>query len=84
MLAFVMATQGQLMRHLRVVPRLIRTNAALGDEAFGFAEMVGHWIGYWHFSSVTRQISGTEFGNVPPLRERVLPRTAPLGLDISR
>ncbi len=67
-LAFVMARQGQLLRHLRVVPRLLRRNAALGREAFGFGEMVNLWITYWHFASVTRQISGTQFGSVPEAR----------------
>jgi hypothetical protein len=65
MLAVVMAGQGELMRHLRIVPRVVRRNAALGHDAFGFGQMVNHWITYWHFASVTRQISGTEFGNVP-------------------
>jgi radical SAM superfamily enzyme YgiQ (UPF0313 family) len=74
MLAFVMAGQGQLSRHLRVVPRVLRRNAALGPGAFGFGEMVDLWITYWHFASVTRQLSGTRFGNVPgvrPAREAV-------------
>ena len=68
MLALVMARQGQLSRHLRVVPRVLRRNAALGPDAFGFGEMVNHWITYWHFACVTRQISGTDFGNVPEVR----------------
>lgn len=67
-LAFVMAKQGQLLRHLRVVPRLLRKNAALGPDAFGFGEMVNLWITYWHFASVTRQLSGTQFGIVPEAR----------------
>jgi hypothetical protein len=33
--------------------------------------MVNYWITYWHFASVTRQIGGTEFGNVPQVREQV-------------
>jgi hypothetical protein len=65
MLAYVMAGQGQLLRHLRAAPRVLRRNAALGPRALGFAEMVNHWITYWHFASVTRQLSGTRFGNVP-------------------
>jgi radical SAM superfamily enzyme YgiQ (UPF0313 family) len=68
MLACVMAGQGQLARHLRVVPRVLRRNAARGTDAFGFGELVNHWITYWHFASVTRQISGTQFGNVPEVR----------------
>lgn len=68
MLALVMIGQGQLWRHLRVVPRVLRRNAALGTDAFGFGEMVNHWITYWHFASVTRQLSGTQFGNVPQAR----------------
>jgi hypothetical protein len=79
MLAFVMAAQGQLMRHLRIVPCVVRTNAALGHEAFGLGPMVNHWISYWHLASVTRQISGTEFGNVPEVRERVQAKAIPLG-----
>ena len=65
MLALVMARQGQLLRHLRVCPSVLRRNAALGPEAFGFGELVDYWITYWHFASVTRQLSGTRFGNVP-------------------
>jgi radical SAM superfamily enzyme YgiQ (UPF0313 family) len=68
MLALVMARQGQLSRHLRVLPRVLRRNAALGPDAFGFGEMVNYWITYWHFACVTRQISGTDFGNVPEVR----------------
>lgn len=68
MLACVMARQGQLPRHLRVVSRVLRRNAALGSESFGFGEMVNHWITYWHFACVTRQLSGTQFGNVPKVR----------------
>ncbi|SRR5258708_529937 len=64
-------SRGELMRHLRIVPRVVRRNAALGHYAFGFGRMVNHWITYWHFASVTRQISGTEFGNVPEGRERI-------------
>jgi radical SAM superfamily enzyme YgiQ (UPF0313 family) len=71
LLAFVMAGQGQLLRHLRVLPGVVRSNRALGDAGFGFGAMVNHWITYWHFASVTRQIGGTEFGNVPQAREQV-------------
>jgi radical SAM superfamily enzyme YgiQ (UPF0313 family) len=65
MLASVMARRGQLWRHLRFVPSVMRKNAALGADAFNFGEMVSAWITYWHFASVTRQIQGTQFGNVP-------------------
>lgn len=65
LLALVMARHGQLLRNLRVAPRVLRRNAALGPDAFGFGEMVNLWITYWHFASVTRQLSGTNFGNVP-------------------
>lgn len=65
LLALVMARQGQLLRNLRAAPRVLRRNAALGPDAFGFGEMVNLWITYWHFASVTRQLSGTNFGNVP-------------------
>jgi len=64
MLAGVMARQGQLIRHLRACRRVLRRNAKLGSDAFGFDELVNFWITYWHFASVTRQISGTQFGNV--------------------
>ena len=66
MLAGVMARQGQLLRHLRACRHVLRRNASLGSDAFRFGELVGHWITYWHFASVTRQISGTQFGNVLP------------------
>ncbi|HKP45651.1 MAG TPA: radical SAM protein [Pyrinomonadaceae bacterium] len=72
-LAFVMARKRQLLRHLRVVPRIVRTNASLGNDAFGFGEMMDHWISYWHFASVTRQISGTEFGNVTKRSKHIQP-----------
>jgi hypothetical protein len=39
--------------------------ATLGANAFSFSDLVALWITYWHFASVTRQISGTQFGNVP-------------------
>src|SRR6266404_7514682 len=52
MLAFVMAGQGQLLRHLRVCPRLLRRNSLLGSDAFGFGDIVSHWITYWHFACV--------------------------------
>jgi hypothetical protein len=38
MLAFVMARQGELLRHLRVVPRVLQRNAARGPDALGFCE----------------------------------------------
>ena len=65
MLAFVMAGNGQLIRHLRACIRVLRRNATRGPNAFEFSELVALWITYWHFASVTRQISGTQFGNVP-------------------
>lgn len=68
LLAFVMAGQGQLLRHLRVCLRLLRRNAALGPDAFAFGDIVNYWITYWHFACVTRQLSGTQFGNVPGVR----------------
>jgi radical SAM superfamily enzyme YgiQ (UPF0313 family) len=69
MLTFVMARQGQLLRHLRVVPRVLQRNAARGPDAFGFCDLVSYWITYWHFACVTRQLSGTQFGNVPAVAE---------------
>ena len=65
MLSFVMAGHGQLIRHLRACRRVLRRNATLGPNAFSFSDLVALWITYWHFASVTRQISGTQFGNVP-------------------
>jgi hypothetical protein len=65
MLAFVMASHGQLTRHLRACGRVLRRNATLGPNALSFNDLVALWITYWHFASVTRQISGTQFGNVP-------------------
>ena len=65
MLACVMARKRELLRHLRVCPRILRRNAALGADGFSFGDMVSIWITYWHFASVTRQIKGTQFGNVP-------------------
>lgn len=65
MLALVMARHGQLIHHLRACGRVLRRNATLGANGFGFEELVSLWITYWHFASVTRQISGTQFGNVP-------------------
>jgi len=65
MLAVVMAGHGQLTHHFRACRRVLRRNATLGSNAFSFGELVSHWITYWHFASVTRQISGTQFGNVP-------------------
>ena len=79
LLVFVMAKQRQLLRHVQAVSRVLRKNAALGEDRFGFGEMVGHLIAYWHFSSVTRQISGTMFGNVPQGSEsRVVQGEVPL------
>lgn len=64
-LATQMAENGQLWRNVRTFPRVLRKNAALGPHAFGFAELLNLWIYYWHFASVTRHISGTQFGIVP-------------------
>jgi radical SAM superfamily enzyme YgiQ (UPF0313 family) len=78
MLALVMTGQGQLLRHLRVCQRVLRRNAALGADAFGLGEMVGLWITYWHFASVTRQLGGTQFGNVPEVhRAREVIQSSP-------
>jgi hypothetical protein len=65
MLALVMARHGQLIRHLRACRRVLQRNATVGSKSFSFGELVALWITYWHFASVTRQISGTQFGNVP-------------------
>ena len=77
MLALVMARHGQLTRHLRACRRVLRRNATRGSNAFSFGELVGLWITYWHFACVTRQISGTQFGNVPAneafINDRVQP-----------
>lgn len=82
MLALVMARQGQLLRHLRACRRVLRKNTTLGPDAYGFADMVNHWITYWHFACVTRQIRGTDFGTVPGVRRplvRKWPGTKALG-----
>lgn len=65
LLAFVMARQSELGRHLRVLLNVVKRNRVLGRDRFTFGEMVNHWISYWHFARVTRQVSGTEFGIVP-------------------
>ena len=67
-LALVMARERQLRRHVRILREVLRRNRALGPAASNFAEMVNHWISYWHFACVTRQISGTEFGIVPKIK----------------
>ncbi len=68
LLALVMADHGELLLCLRVCRRVLWRNAALGPDGFGFGEMVNLWISYWHFASVTRQLSGTQFGSVPEVR----------------
>lgn len=70
MLAGVMARQGVLWRHLRAYRRVVRKNAALGPRALGFIDLMNHWIAYWHFASVTRQLSGTDFGNIAAVSSR--------------
>ena len=70
MLAGVMARQGVLWRHVRAYRRVVRRNAALGPRALGFIDMMNHWIAYWHFASVTRQLSGTDFGNIAAVSNR--------------
>lgn len=69
-LAYVMTKKGELVRHLRVCRRVLLKNASLGTDRLGFEEVVNHWINYWHFASVTRQISGTQFGTVTKARPR--------------
>lgn len=64
MLAAVMARHGLLLQHARALRRVWRKNATLGPSAYGFGELVGFWITYWHFACVTRQHSGTDFGTV--------------------
>jgi hypothetical protein len=51
------------------MPGVLKRNAALGPDAFGFCALVSHWITYWHFASVTRELSGTQFGNVPAVAD---------------
>jgi len=70
LLAWVMATQGQFLRHVRACRRVLRRNAVLGRNAFGFAALVEHWLVYWHFACVTRRITGTDFGNIPSVPAR--------------
>jgi radical SAM superfamily enzyme YgiQ (UPF0313 family) len=64
-LVYVFAVNGVLSKHLRVAARVIKQNAALGPKGFGFDALVNLWIHYWHFTRVTQQINGTEFGTVP-------------------
>ncbi len=63
-LAFHMMRSRSLLRHSRVLRDVIRKNRRLGRSRLSFAEFVGHWITYWHFASVTRDISGTDFGSI--------------------
>ena len=81
-LAYVIARKGQLWQHLPVSSRVVRRNAALGANAFGFEALVNLWVMYWHFASITRHLSGTDFGTVPqpltrPLIEPELPFAIP-------
>jgi hypothetical protein len=78
-LALEMARKGELSRNLKVCPRVLRRNAALGEDAFGFEALVNLWINYWHFASVTRRLSGTEFGTVPKARPDYLRELKPEG-----
>ncbi|HEX7722926.1 MAG TPA: radical SAM protein, partial [Pyrinomonadaceae bacterium] len=66
-LAYVMARTGQLRRQGRVLRRVMRRNSTLGANALDIEALVNLWISYWHFASVTRYLSGTEFGS---LRQR--------------
>lgn len=84
MLALVMAGNGQLTRHLRACRRVLHRNATLGANAFSFGELVALWITYWHFASVTRQISGTQFGNVPASRTFVNDPVRPYNIHEQR
>ena len=52
--------------------------ATLGANAFSFSALVALWITYWHFASVTRQISGTQFGNVPENKAFIKDHAEPL------
>jgi radical SAM superfamily enzyme YgiQ (UPF0313 family) len=60
----VIARKGQLWQHVRVSLRVVRRNVALGPNAFGFEALVNLWVTYWHFASITRHLSGTNFGTV--------------------
>jgi radical SAM superfamily enzyme YgiQ (UPF0313 family) len=69
-----MARRGQFMRNARAAVWVTRDNRSLGSARLSFAELVGHWITYWHFASVTRNIAGTDFGTVkevPARREAI-------------
>lgn len=64
-LAREMAREGELLRHLRACPRVLRQYAAIGAGACSAEEFVYLWITYWHFARVSREFTGTHFGVVP-------------------
>jgi hypothetical protein len=41
----------------------VRRNAR-ARRRVGFTDLVNHWIGYWHFSRVTRELADADFGMV--------------------
>jgi radical SAM superfamily enzyme YgiQ (UPF0313 family) len=83
-LGCVMARDGELRRHLRVCLRVVRRNAALGPNGFTFEALVNLWVTYWHFASVTRYLSGTDFGTVPqPLTQPPIETKSPITISAS-
>jgi hypothetical protein len=42
----------------------MRQNSTLGSNSLDIEALVNLWISYWHFASVTRYLSGTEFGTL--------------------
>jgi radical SAM superfamily enzyme YgiQ (UPF0313 family) len=83
-LGCVMARDGELRRHLGVCARVIRRNAALRPNGFSFEALVNLWVTYWHFASVTRYLSGTDFGTVPqPLTQPSIEAKSPITMSAS-
>ena len=64
MLGWAFAKAGELRLHLRAARNVLRRNASLGKSRLSFAELVTFSIWYWHFTCVTEQIGGTDFGTV--------------------
>jgi len=71
-LAYVMTRNGQLLRHVSVLRRVVRRNWSLRPNSLDIEALVNLWIWYWHFASVTRYLSGTEFGTLSPRWEEAV------------
>ena len=66
-LIYVIARANEIRPHVRVLSYVSARNSALGKDALSLEALVNLWVVYWHFRSVTRLISGTQFGLVPSL-----------------